>query len=153
MNNTESDLFVHGLRSLMTQIGKERTCNIQLLLTWECPMCICELSTLSLLCPASISACAHHCSNWRCRLGRWTGAGLGLWPPHCWWVTSERSSVSPEVNESPSCSSASHFYLQVMVMGNERGYLVLFKAVTNSVTLDQWLSLNRRVASTQGPFL
>ncbi len=22
MNNTESDLFVHGLRSLMTQIGK-----------------------------------------------------------------------------------------------------------------------------------
>lgn len=23
MNNTESDLFVHGLRSLMTQIGKK----------------------------------------------------------------------------------------------------------------------------------
>lgn len=58
--------------------------------------------------------------------------------------------LSALTRTSASFLNASHFYLQVMEMGNERRYPVLFTAVTGPVTLDQWLSLNRTVACTQG---
>lgn len=156
MNNTESDLFVHGLRSLMTQIGEEEN---MLRLSSYLFICICERSSFHCHTPGSIVAHADHRSDGRRCPGRWAGAGFGLWPSHCWWVTSEPSPINPELDESASGLSPSDIplsSLQVMVMGYERGCDVLFTAVTDPVILDQWLSLNGMVEDSSihlRPFL